>query len=89
MSDNLLMAISVNQYLIKAIRVVAATFVASVISYGLVFILKVSAEFSWRPDCLDMSTWNGGLVFTLIQLLGLCFAIKIFGGAELADPGKD
>ena len=83
MSDNVVIALGRHPGFIGTIRVLAATFVASVIAYGLIFILKISAEFSWRPDCLDMSTWNGNILFVLIQMLGLCFAIRIFGGGDV------
>ena len=74
-------------WVIKMIRIVSATFVASVISYGFIFLLKLTSRVSWRPDCVNTATLNGFVVFVLIQLLGLCFAIKIFGGTEFSGSG--
>jgi hypothetical protein len=69
------------------IRIIAATFVASVISYGFIFLLKLTSRVSWRPDCVNCATLEGFVVFVLIQMLGLCFAIKIFGGTEISGSG--
>ncbi len=64
----------------QAIRILATTFVAAVMGYGVVFCMKMLSYLTHRPDYFALHTWNGCTLFILLQCLGLCYAVKIFGG---------
>jgi hypothetical protein len=64
----------------KIARILGATCVAAVIAYGPIVFLKIAMVLTAGPDYFRPGHWQGVSLFVLLQMLGLCYAIKIFGG---------